>query len=81
MCGSLHADARDADLSEATVALFFVPMTVAVRLVPTVLERMAPGGRVVLHEQSRLAPTLSPPASSVAIIAPDAVTVAHRWTR
>jgi len=75
----IHADAQDTDLSEATVALFFVPMAVAARLVPTILDRMAPGGRVVLHEQSELAGALAAPAVSVAIIADDAATVAHRW--
>lgn len=75
----IHANAQDTDLSEATVALFFVPMAVATRLVPTVLQQLAPGGRIVLHEQSRLATTLPSPIDSTAIIASDAVTVAHRW--
>jgi hypothetical protein len=77
----IRADAQDADLSEATIALFFIPMVVAARLVPTVLNKLAPGGRVVLHEQSRLAATLPSPVDSVAIIAADAVTVAHQWNR
>lgn len=76
----IHGDAREVDLSEATVALFFVPMVVAVRIVPTVLEAMASGGRVVLHEQSRPSNDLPRPDRSVAIIADEAVTVAHRWT-
>lgn len=77
----LHADAHDVDLSDTTVALFFVPMSVAVRIVPTVLGRMSAGGRVVLHEQSELDPDLPSPTRTTAIIAADAVTVAHRWDR
>lgn len=77
----IHGDAQEADMSEATVALFFVPMVVAVRIVPTILQRMAAGGRVVLHEQSRPSNDLPQPDRSVAIIADDAVTVAHRWDR
>jgi len=77
----VHADAQDVDLSETTAALFFVPMAVAVRLVPSVLRQMSSGGRVILHEQSDLDPTLPKPTHSTAIIAADAVTVAHRWDR
>lgn len=75
----IRVAAREADLSAVTVALFFVPMVVATRLIPDMLERLAPGGRVVLHEQSALAPTIPRPDDSVAIIAADAVTVAHLW--
>jgi len=77
----VHANAQDTDLSEATVALFFVPMDVATRLVPSVLRQLGSGGRIVLHEQSRLAPALPLPSESTAIIAGDAVTVAHRWNQ
>ncbi len=77
----LHADANDADLTEVTAALFFVPMTVAAQLIPVVSDRFAPHSRIVLHEQSRLSAELPQPSHSVAVIARHAVTVAHQWTR
>lgn len=77
----VHAHASDADVSGVTAALLFVPMVVASRLVPALSDRFAPGARVVVHEQSRLPDSLPTPSRSVAIIAPEAVTVAHRWNR
>ena len=77
----VHSDAQDADLSTVTVAMLFVPMVVARRLIPSLSDRFAPGARIVLHEQSRLPPTLPRPSQSTAIIAPEAITVAHRWQR
>lgn len=75
----VHANAHDADLSEITAALLFVPMVVAVRLIPAMSGRLAPGAHIVLHEQSRLPADLPKPSHSVAVVARQAVTVAHHW--
>ena len=77
-----HGDARDADLSTVTVAFMFLPMNVAVELVAGTLAQLPLGARLVLHEQTPLPDSMSPrPDSSDAVIASDAVTIAHVWTR
>ena len=77
-----HGDARHADLSEVTVAFMFLPMHVVVELVAETLEHLPIGARLIVHEQTPLPDSMSPrPDSSHAIIARDAVTVAHMWSR
>ena len=77
-----HGDARHADLSTVTVAFMFLPMHVVVELVAETLEQLPVGARLIVHEQTPLPDSMSPrPDSSHAVIAPDAVTVAHIWTR
>ena len=77
-----HGDARDAHLSSVTVAFMFLPMNVAVELVAETLEQLPLGARLILHEQTPLPASMSPrPDASHAVIAHDAVTVAHVWTR
>lgn len=75
------SDAREADLSSVTVAVMFLPMDVATDLVADLLDRLPAGARLVMHEQTPLPTSIAPsPERSSAIIASDAVTVAHRWT-
>ena len=77
-----HGEARAADLSEVTVAFMFLPMDVVVDLVADTLDRLPVGARLIVHEQTPLPDSMSPrPDSSHAVIAGDAVTVAHVWTR
>ena len=77
-----HGDARDADLSTVTVAFMFLPMDVVVELVAETLEKLPAGAQLIVHEQTPLPDSMSPrPDSSHAVIARDAVTVAHVWTR
>jgi precorrin-6B methylase 2 len=77
-----HGDARDVDLSHVTVAFMFLPMDVMADLVADTLEQLPVGARLIAHEQTPLPPSMSPrPASSHAVIANDAVTVAHVWRR
>jgi hypothetical protein len=77
-----HGDARDADLSTVTVAFMFLPMDVVVDLVAETLQQLAVGARLIVHEQTPLPDSMSPrPDASHAVIARDAVTVAHLWTR
>jgi SAM-dependent methyltransferase len=77
-----HGDGRDADLSAVTVAFMFLPMDVVVDVVADTLERLPVGARLIAHEQTPLPPTMSPrPDASHAVIARDAVTVAHVWSR
>ena len=73
-----QADIERANLADATVAFLFLPVDSAVRLLPSIQERLAPGARIIMHEQKRLEPTLQPDFSE-AIIADSALTVAHLW--
>jgi hypothetical protein len=75
----VHGDAATVDLAEVTVVVLFLPMVVAARVVPDLMTRLSPGARIVLHEQSRLGGGIPRPDSTVAVVADDAVTVAHRW--
>jgi precorrin-6B methylase 2 len=77
-----HADARSLDLSDVTVAVMFLPMDVVAELVAPTLRRLPRGARLLVHEQTPLPGAIQPsPDSSYAVIAGDAVTVAHVWTR
>lgn len=75
----VEGDGLALPLDDVTVALLFLPMVVASRVVPTLLERMPSGARVVTHEQAPLPDRLPPPTSSRALIGADAVSVGHRW--
>lgn len=75
----VEGDGRGLDLDDVTVVLLFLPMLVAVDLVPGLLARLPNGARLVLHEQSRLDERLPPPTSSTPIVTADAVTVGHLW--
>jgi len=75
----VNGDAAEIDLSEVTVVVLFLPMVVAARVVDDLLVRLRPGARIVLHEQSSLAPSITRPDAVHAVIVDDAVTVAHRW--
>lgn len=76
----VEGDGLAADLSDVTAATLFLPTVVARRVLPSLLERLAPGARIVLHEQSPLH-GVTEPDRSTAIVTDDAVTVAHRWDR
>ncbi len=77
-----HGDARDTDLSEVTVAFMFLPMGVVAEIVADTLDRLPDGARLIVHEQSPLPDSMTPePDTSHAVIAADAVTVAHVWSR
>ncbi len=75
----VNGDAAKIDLSEVTVVVLFLPMVVASRVVPDLLARLPRGARIVLHEQTALAPSLPAPDEVLAVVVDDAVTVAHRW--
>jgi 16S rRNA A1518/A1519 N6-dimethyltransferase RsmA/KsgA/DIM1 with predicted DNA glycosylase/AP lyase activity len=75
----VNDDAANIDLSEVTVVVLFLPMVVASRVVPDLLARLPRGARIVLHEQTALAPNLPAPDDVLAVVVDDAVTVAHRW--
>jgi SAM-dependent methyltransferase len=66
-------------LREATVVVLFLPMRVALRVVPALLRQLPPGSRVLLHEQSPLDRRLPPPERSVPVVGHESLTVAHRW--
>jgi SAM-dependent methyltransferase len=74
----VHGDARAVDLSVATVIFMFLPIDVVDDLIDLVLASVRSGARVVVHEQSRLPPTLHPSTSTL-LVGDDAVTVAHVW--
>lgn len=71
-------DARTAEIGAATVLVVFLPIDVVADLFDDLTSRLAPGTRVLVHEQSRLPPTLRPDSSTL-VVGLDAVTVAHVW--
>jgi len=75
----INADVREVALDEVTVAILFVPMVLAGGLVGNLLARLPSGARVVLHEQGAPSAALPAPEASFAIVADEAMTVAHRW--
>ena len=75
----VNGDAAEVDVSEVTVVVLFLPMVVAARVVPELLEQLSPGARIVLHEQSPLADDVPVPDAVSVVIVGDAVTVANRW--
>jgi SAM-dependent methyltransferase len=74
-----QGDGLEADLSDITVAVVFLPVGVAARVVPDLLTRLRPGARIVAHEQSPLLPGMPAPVRSAPIVGRDALTVAHLW--
>lgn len=76
--GSANSQHRS-PTEDGTVFFIFVPAQAASDLVTTVTDRAAPGTRIVAHEQHRL-PDAPAEAESVALMAGQGVTVAHRWT-
>jgi len=75
ICG----DGLDLDLTDATVAVMFLPVGIARRVVPQVIGMMSAGSRVLIHEQGRLPADMPAPDTSLPLIADDAVSVAHLW--
>ncbi len=71
-------DAIHAPIRDATVIFLFLPVETVTELVPTLLNKMRPGARIIAHEQNRLECT-PPPDESRALIADTIVTVAHAW--
>ncbi len=73
-----EADGRTVDLDGATVVFMFLPIDVVGDLLGPTLRQLPKGARLIVHEQSRLPAAIQPaPDSSMAVIADDAVTVAH----
>ena len=69
----------DLPLDDVSVVLLFLPMAVAIRVVPALLSRLPAGARIVTHEQAPLPDSLPAPTSSRALIGIDAVSVGHCW--
>lgn len=74
----IQGDAQDIFLDGVTVVFLFVPVRVLGSILPTLLEGLGHGARVVTHEQVPLDNSLRPTRSRP-IISESAVTVAHRW--
>jgi SAM-dependent methyltransferase len=75
----IHGDGLGERLDGVTIVMTFLPMTIARRVVPELIERLPADARLVLHEQGRLAAGLPDPDRSTAVIGVDALTVAHCW--
>lgn len=75
----VQGDGLDVAADEVSVALLFLPMRVAARIVPVLVRTLPVGGRVWLHEQSALDQRLPSPDRSVAVLGAESLTVAHRW--
>ena len=73
-------DARDAGFDGATVAFMFLPIDIVGHLLGEVLDTLPGDARLIVHEQMRLPASIEPkPIETVALIADEAVTVAHKW--
>jgi SAM-dependent methyltransferase len=79
----IEGDALAADvtrrLGDVTVAVLFLPMRVARDVVPALFDALAPGARIVLHEQSPLDTAIPRPVASTPVVGDESITVAHRW--
>lgn len=73
-------DATKADLSGVTVVFLFLPVHALGHLIPTLLERLPAGGRIVAHEQMKF-DCFPPPNQSVPVLTSDAITVVHIWEK
>ncbi|MCB1887567.1 MAG: methyltransferase domain-containing protein [Rhodocyclaceae bacterium] len=73
-----HDDSRGFDGSEATVIFLFVPVRALSILVPEMLPKLAPSGRIIAHEQVALGEVVAPDRSAP-LIGDCALTVAHLW--
>lgn len=71
-------DGRDVDLAGVTVVFLFLPVDAAARLVAEFRTQLAPGGRIIVHEQHRLVGPVAP-TRSIPLLAGQGVTVAHRF--
>ncbi len=73
-----HADALSAPIEEADIVFLFQPPSTVARILPALLPRLPPGGRIVAHEQSALECTI-PPSESRPLFGDSSLTVAHLW--
>ena len=73
------ADLSGARLDDAGVVVAFLPVETVEKLLPSILDRLPGGARLVAHEQQRLRAV---PADVCApLISPSGISVAHRWNR
>jgi SAM-dependent methyltransferase len=72
----VSGEASDLDLGEVDVVLLFVPATSLPTVVGDLRRRMAPGSRIVAHEQARVAMTAD---DRRPVVMPGGVTVIYRW--
>ena len=66
------------DLHPYSVVFLFLPMGMVAEHLPGIREQLAPGSRIIMHEQVPLAPGLQPTRSTL-LTAESALTVAHLW--
>lgn len=74
----VEGNALSAELVQATTVFVFLPSDTAADLVIALLDSLAPGTRIIAHEQHRLSRSI-PGAQTRALIAGEGVTVAHQW--
>ncbi len=74
-----HGDFAKARLDQADVVFAFLPVGHLGRIIEPVLNRMAPGARLVVHEQDEAHLNPEPDSSSLVVV-DMGVTVAHTWT-
>jgi Methyltransferase domain len=75
----LCADASEAPLDDAGVVVAFLPVATVEKLLPSILDRMPAGARLVVHEQNRL--RAAPADARVPLFSTEGISVAHRWNR
>lgn len=76
----VRGDASTVRLDDADVVVAFLPVATIGHLLPSLLSRLRPGARLIVHEQERL--EARPPADlRTPIFSADGITVAHRWNR
>lgn len=75
-----QADAATARLADADVVFAFLPVATIRELLPSILDQLRPGARLVVHEQERLAPPV-PADACIPLLSAEGISVAHRWDR
>jgi precorrin-6B methylase 2 len=75
----IEGDAATVDLSAATIVFVFLPAEITAALLPSILDQLPDGGRVVAHEQ--LSTTWPVPPDQTRFIAEGGLTVAYLWQK
>lgn len=73
-----HADAMSAPIEKADIVFLFQPPSTVARILPALLQRLPPRGRIVAHEQSVLECAITP-CESRPLFGESSLTVAHLW--
>lgn len=74
----IHGDAQGVSLDEVSVVFLFIPVHALKIVLPQLLQELAPGSRVVVHEQQRINLDLKPDRSKL-LLSGNGISVGHVW--